>query len=78
MDMSEYKYTNVSEAYKATIIDKIPFVPFTLPPPVKWHWKFLGDSGLIMHITYDVSWWKRFWTRIFFGSVWEKQNEHTR
>lgn len=41
----------------------------------KWEWNFLGDIGpttMLLATPSDISWWKRFWTKIFFGSTWKR------
>lgn len=41
-------------------------------PKAVWQWDLLNNSGLVFQFTYEVSWWKRFWTRVFFGSKWTR------
>lgn len=41
-------------------------------PPVAWHWDFLGNEAFIIHMTKEVSWRKRLFTKIFFGSKWSR------
>jgi hypothetical protein len=37
-----------------------------------WAWNIIGVvPGLVLE-TADVSIWKRFWTKVFFGSTWKR------
>lgn len=46
-----------------------------IPKPI-WKWDLFGDKwSLQLMLTKDVSWWKRFWTKVFFGSKWERLGE---
>ena len=37
-----------------------------------WIWDFLGDNSLIIKIPYEVSFGKRFRTKILLGSKWKR------
>lgn len=45
-------------------------------PKAKWRWNFCGDSGpnflMIIETPMDVSWWRRFITRLVLGSKWTR------
>ena len=41
-------------------------------PAHKWSWDVLGRGILEINTDQDVSWRKRFWTRVFFGSKWTR------
>lgn len=44
------------------------------PKPVIWNWDVLGNPQIVVfHLPVEVSWWKRFWTRVFFGSKWKRR-----
>lgn len=46
-------------------------IPVIIRPSV-WAWNVLGtEPGLVIALP-EVSWWQRLWTRVFFGSTWEK------
>ena len=39
-----------------------------------WEWDFFGDKTINFALPRKVSAWKRFWTKIFFGSKWKRIN----
>lgn len=50
-----------------------PGFRIALPQKPNWKLDFLGDGhSLQIHITKDVSWFKRFTTKLMFGSKWER------
>lgn len=36
-----------------------------------WHWDLFGDNNVVIKMP-GVSWWQRFWTKVFFLSKWTK------
>ena len=43
--------------------------------PVLWRCDQYGNKSLIIEFDQPIFWWKRFWTKVFFGSVWSKVND---
>ena len=41
-------------------------------PKYIWGWDFFGNNLLVINTIEEISIWKRFWTKIFFGSKWER------
>jgi hypothetical protein len=37
-----------------------------------WSWDFLGDGSLIIMLTHEVPWFKRFATKHILGSKWTR------
>ena len=43
----------------------------SIPDPV-WQWNVLGVPLGIVFLMPELSWWKRFWCKVFFGSTFKK------
>ena len=46
-----------------------------IPNINKWRWYLLGkNTGLILDVPWNISWWQRLWLKILFKSEFEKIN----
>jgi len=43
-------------------------------PKIIWEQDFLGTGDFTFNYPNKISFWKRFWTKVFFGSKWKKVN----
>jgi hypothetical protein len=40
-----------------------------------WQCDLFGDGEIILEMDKDISGWRRFWTKFFFGSSWRNVDE---
>ena len=42
-------------------------------PEIVWKWDVFGDGmTMVLSLRYEVPWYRRLLTKIFFGSKWER------
>jgi hypothetical protein len=39
-----------------------------------WEWYIFGDTNLVFALPFNISWWRRMWCKVFFGSTFKRIN----